>query len=222
MGFGAPIGNPSNLSVPLETLQDDELQVLGVEIDRPLHLQYEGGISVKGLTLEIVRGDNGNLLYLNVADAIVQYEGKVIWSTPLYTLAIGIRVVSVFAGPADVEAFEPTAAVPREKMHKVVHDESSLRLQKLYSEVRKMRETTPSPERLKEIFQNVTVGFKKDWLLTLEILELLEGHGFDRTLQQETRAYLEAKASGEPALEQLIRNGLALLEGKAKAPILHR
>jgi len=175
---------------------------------------------VKGLTKEIVRGERGQVIYLSVAEAVVEYEGNVIESAPLYTLAVGVRIVSAYAGPADVEAFEPAAAVPREKMHKILHDETSLRLQKLYHEVRTMRDTTPNPTRLKEIFLLVNTQFRKDWLLTLEILELLEAHGLDGKLQLEARTFLETKASLEPALEQLIRNGLALLEGKAKAPIL--
>jgi phenylalanine-4-hydroxylase len=218
-GIGLPLGN---LNVRMETLTDAELKELGILSDHPLHLGYENGISVSGSLSDIFRAEQGQLLFLNITGAVIEFEGKILASEALYTLPIGSTLVSVFAGPADVEAFEQTADVPREKMHKIIHDETSLRLQKLYGEVRAMRETIPNPSRLREIYHLVKIQFKKDWLLTLEIVELLEMHGIDHALQQEARNFLEKKASLEPELEQLIRNGLALLEGTSKASILRR
>lgn len=219
-GFTSPVGNLAGETTSWELKNDDALRRIGVETGKPLRLVFESGFAVKGFCKRLVRDSKGHLLFIEIDDAEVLWRGSVFLSSPTYIMAAGSSIVSAFAGPADVEAFEPSTSVPREKMHKIVHDESSQRLQKLYGEVRTMRESTTNPARLREIFRIVVKDHPKDWLLTLEILELVEAQGLDQPLQSETREYLERKAATHASLEQLIQNGLALLKGQTNATIL--
>lgn len=226
-GFASPIGElvylssgstsepGTSASLRLEDATDDELHRLQLRADNAVRLQYSSGIVVEGIVKESVRGENGKLLFINFADARVQFRNEILCQQSAYTMAVGSKVVSAFAGPADIDAFEPMASVPREKMHKIHHDETAVRLQKLYGDVRHMREGITDTTRLKSIFQTVQKDFNNDWLLALEILELLEMQDAEWSLRQEIRAYLNTKAT-QDGLGQLIQNGLALLDEKVE------
>lgn len=217
-GIAAPVGNLASSTVPIEDLTDNDLRALGIYSGWEATMHFRSGVTVSGRVLQVVRSTTGKLLLINFDGAQVQYEGRVLFQSDPYTMPVGSTIISVFAGAADIEAFEPTTAVPREKMHKIIHDESSLRLQSLYREVRRMREEGMREEgmidfgQLEKIFRVVQREFASDWLLSLELLELLEQHACGVGLQSEIRNYLEAKATSRPDLEQLILNGLELLK----------
>ncbi|MGC3943123.1 MAG: aromatic amino acid hydroxylase [Chryseolinea sp.] len=222
-GFAVPIGkikcnspgrsaNEQDL-LELETLDDKELSEHGIKINANATIRFQSGIVVKGLVQNFVRNKEGKLMVIVFAHAKVEHQGKILVERSAYFMAVGASIISAFAGAADVDAFEPLASVPREKMHKIVHTDAALRLQKLYGEVRTMRETTPDASRLTRIYQTLQQEFKSDWLLSLEILELLETRGIAWETAQEIRAYLQQKATEDKALTQLIQNGLTLLDG---------
>lgn len=219
-GFASPIGNIAGETLPWELMDDEGLRRIGVQTGKSLRLVFQSGLAVKGVCRTIVRSLDGRLLLIEIDDAEVLWKGSALFLSSAFVMAVGGSIVSAYAGAADIDAFEPSTSVPREKMHKIVHNEVSLRLQKLYGEVRTMRESKTNPARLREIFRSVAKDHPKDWLLTLEILELLETQGIDLPLQAETRQYLEQKAITDASLEQLIQNGLALLKGKTEATIL--
>jgi phenylalanine-4-hydroxylase len=210
-GMAIPLGNLMGQAGPFETLSDDDLQALSLTVGKCARLGFESGVTVEGRVVELRRNKTGRLLFINFSDVEIHHADKLLWKAETYTMPVGSSVESVFAGPADVEAFEPTASVPREKMHKIIHDESTLRLQKLYGEVRTMRDMAIDVDRLEKIYRIVQREFRHDWLLSLEILELLERQALMIELQLEIRHYLDKKATSEPALEHLIRNGLELL-----------
>ncbi|MEJ1237133.1 aromatic amino acid hydroxylase [Chryseolinea sp. T2] len=199
--------------VDLESLNDSALRAAGIEINTQANIRFQSGIVVEGLVSMFIRNDKGALMMILFREAKVQYQGKVLIKKSAYSMAVGSSIISAFAGAADIDAFEPLVSVPREKMHKIIHSDASVRLQKLYSEVRAMRETTVQGDRLIEIFNILKREFRNDWLLSLEVLELLEMHRPGSETAHDIKAYLEHKASEENRLTQLIQNGLALLDG---------
>ena len=170
-----------------------------------VHFRYESGIEVEGS----IEDENEKMIHLS--NAIVKYKNKVLDESRDYVLAIGNKIISAYAGPADPEAFEPNVNVPREKMHKVTYDEKDLELHELYRKVRNARSNKALVSTLPGIWQTVAKHFPGDWLLPLEILEVLQAAGVDEPLQEEIRTYLEEKKLREPELEKLITNGLLLL-----------
>jgi phenylalanine-4-hydroxylase len=168
--------------------------------------KYDNGIEVEGT----VKEENEKMIVL--ANATVKHKNDVLVKAPEYILAIGDRIVSAFAGPADPEAFEPNVSVPREKMHKITYDKKALELHDLYQTVRDVRKNSALMSTLPAIWGSVRKNYPSDWLLPLEILELLHLNSTDESLQSQIREYLEGKAVSEPGLKKLISNGLTLIQ----------
>jgi phenylalanine-4-hydroxylase len=171
------------------------------------YLRFESGIEVKGT---IVREDK---LMIELSNVVVTYKNNVLEKSSYYVVALGDRITSAYAGPADPEAFEPNVNVPREKMHQITYDEKDLELQELYRKVRNARNDKALVSTLPGIWRTVVKDFPEDWLLPLEILEVLQASttSGEEQLQEEIRTYLEEKKLREPGLNKLITNGLLLL-----------
>jgi phenylalanine-4-hydroxylase len=162
------------------------------------------GVEIDGI---VIREDE---MMIEMRDVTVTYNNKVIDRAPFYIIPKG-EIISVFAGPADPEAFEPNVNVPREKMHKIKYDKNDLELHELYRHVRNARSNRALVSTLPKTWQKVSKEFPSDWLLPLEILEVLQMNAIEEELQSQIRGYLEKKATLEPSLKKLIDNGLSLL-----------
>lgn len=187
-----------------------------LELHKQIIIKYESGIEISGKLEEIVRNEKGQVMLLTFSEAVVTYKEKVIDRSQTYFLAIGDKIVSAFAGPADIEAFEPNVNVPREKMHKIEYDEKDLALHELYRKVRNARNEKQSGG-LAAIWNTVRKDHPEDWLLPLEILEVLQTRSAEENLLEEVREYLEEKKDREPHLKKLITNGLLLLKNSVSA-----
>jgi len=130
------------------------------------------------------------------------------WGT--YDMAVGARIVSVFNGAADKDAYEQVAFVPRERTVKVVFDERDRHLHGLYQAVRTIREQNAGFEQLAGIHRDLRAAHPEDWLLALETLEILKARQLDAALQGEILQFLSEK-SAEREYAKLITNGLSLL-----------
>lgn len=210
-GFSSPVGKLIMASKPLEDLLDEELMQLGIEKDKHSTLSFEHGVEVEGNVEEIVRSRSGTIILIELQHATVRHNGNVILVAPTYTMAIGEKIVSAFAGPADVEAFQPTVLVPHEKMHKINYDGKDLHLHELYRIVREARSNEKLISQIPSIWKTVVKNFPDDWLLSLEILEILQHHPSYQDLCNEIQDYLEKKSENRPDLEKLVTNGLKLL-----------
>lgn len=217
-GFSSPIGKLASSPLPLEDMSIEVLRRNGIETGNQATLHFEHGIQVEGLIHEIIRSRSGKNLIIKFKNATVRYHGEILTSAPSYSMAVGEKIVSAFAGPADVEAFQPTAMVPHEKMHKIYYDAKDLQLHELYRIVLQARTGEHQIDQLPVVWKSLIGDFSDDWLLSLEILEILLQH---RSYQNDCNlilAYLEKKRDEKPHLERLIANGLKLLDsGKAQS-----
>jgi phenylalanine-4-hydroxylase len=210
-GFGSPIGNIKQLAVPLEGFSNEELGQIGLSIGDKTELEFESGVTVSGVLKEKTLR-NGKLILLSFSDCQVTYEGKSLflpeWGT--YDMAVGSRIVSAFAGPADPYSFGVEYAVPEEKTHKIRHSEKALKLHALYQQVRDIRETNCSFALLPAVWEALKADHAEDWLLALEILELLKAKKIKDEFYQEVLDFLNKKKSqGEP-FRKLISDGLEM------------
>ena len=211
-GFSSPVGKLTTSPIAPEDMSAEVLRRNGIEAGKPACLIFENGIVVEGLVLEILRSRLGKVILLELQDARVQYGEEILISAPSYTMAVGEKIISAYAGPADVESFQPTARVPHEKMHKIIHDEKAVELQGLYRVVRQARNEFKLVSRLPDVWKTVVQDFPNDWLLSLEILEILEHHPSYQRHCDDLRLYLEKKREQNPHLDKLITNGLKLLK----------
>ncbi|MFP7298125.1 aromatic amino acid hydroxylase [Neobacillus niacini] len=172
-GFGAPIGKIANSQKSLEEMSDEDLKAIGIELGKESVILYENGVKVAGTPLHFYRKD-GKLLLISLGNCTVTFGNQTLfhhdWGT--YDLAVGNCITSVFAGAADSEQFygdlEEVETKPLGKR------ELSL-LEQLYGKVRSIRENKVNnvEEVLEEVIEKLTTAFKEDWLLRIEVMEIL-------------------------------------------------
>jgi phenylalanine-4-hydroxylase len=211
-GFGSPVGKISHLAVPLENFSDEELGQIGLNIGEKAELEFTSGVKVAGV-LRDKTFRNGKLLLLSFFDCRVTYEGKSLFQPEwgIYDMAVGSRIVSAFAGPADPDGFGLEYPVPEEKTHRIVHSEKARELHSLYQQVREIRETNCAFATLPAIWEELKTGHQEDWLCSLEILELLKEKNINDGFYSEVRDFLMTKRSESQTMKKLINDGLAML-----------
>ncbi|MBA4055959.1 MAG: phenylalanine 4-monooxygenase, partial [Marivirga sp.] len=173
-GFGSPVGKLIASTMPLEYMSDEQLIEIGIVRGTTASLDFEHGISVDGNVIEIVRAPSGNIILIECQDVMVRYGEKVLLSAPNYAMAVGGTIVSAYAGPANSEAFEPTVFVPQEKMHKITYTEKARKLHQMYGIVRQSRNDEQRVTELPALWITAVREFPDDWLLSLEVLEVLQ------------------------------------------------
>jgi len=212
-GFGSPVGKLKGISIPPERMTSGELNQHSIIPGKVTELEFESGVTVKGLLSRIVNRDGINLLF-TFHNCMVKYEDQVLFepSWGPYDMAAGAEITSVFSGPADPEAFGLTYEVPVEKTHKIEHSGESKVLHSLYAKVREAREKGSDEISLQKIFDDVTKYFPEEWLLLMDILEIAkEKNGLGTKVEE----YLKQKQQDNPSLKMLIDNGLAMISEQA-------
>jgi len=212
-GFGSPVGLPKNTSKPLEAFSDEDCRTRGIRTGERVHLEFESGVQVDGMMKEILRRE-GRILVMRFADCTVDHGDQILFQPAwgMYDMAVGQKIVSVFAGPADPAAFGLKYAAPEEKTHKIQHDEKSRRLHSLYQRIRDCRSESSGVEELEEIWKIVRQDYPGEWLLPLELYEVSVKIVPQLAWTGELRDFLEAKKHEGDELRDLISNGLDLIQ----------
>ncbi|MEY2539838.1 MAG: phenylalanine-4-hydroxylase [Verrucomicrobiota bacterium] len=197
-GFGSPIGNWEQTEI--------------VEGKRAV-LEFKSGITVEGTVDKILKRD-GKLLLISFSNCTAKYGDRVLfdpsWGT--YDMAVGERIVSVFNGAADKDSYNNVALVPRERTIKVPSDAERKKLENLYAQVRKIRESKKGYERLGEIWETQQSEHAGDWLLSMEIFEILDEVGQQPALKTRIEKFLNEKKAATKDLSTLIGWGFRLVE----------
>jgi len=206
-GFGAPIGKTKNQQKPMEELTDKEL---GIKQGKEFIIDYESGVKIIGTPVESLRKD-GKLILLSFKDCKVTLGDETLfqpeWGT--YDLAIGDKISSVYAGAADSEQFYSDL---EEVETKPIVKKELTELEHLYGIVRKIRENAylDFQADLSEVIVRLTTKFHKDWLLRIEVIELLAKHNLWPDKQKMLRKQLEEIKQLHEEYPVLIERGLML------------
>jgi phenylalanine-4-hydroxylase len=131
------------------------------------------------------------------------------WGT--YDMAVGERITSVFNGAADKDAFNQVALVPKDRTIKVPSDDKRRRLENLYQQVRDIRDRKTGYDRLGEIWETQQAEHGDDWLLSMEIFEILDDAGEQNELKQRIVAFLNEKKKVDADKATLISWGFRLV-----------
>jgi phenylalanine-4-hydroxylase len=162
---------------------------------------------------------NSKLILISFTDCTLQDEQQNIYFEPswgVYDMAVGEKIVSVYSGAADKDAFEEIPQKAKSETFHPEYTEHQKRYHDLFRQVRLCRETQNDFNRLTEIWKALKEDFRDDWLCAMEILEILELGSIFKDLAREIRIYLEMKASNEPELKKIIQNGFYLISKSHK------
>lgn len=213
-GFSSPVGKLKNADKSLEDYDFLELSNIGLSLGKRTELIFESGIKLNGVVKEIIKkGDK--VIVISFTDCTVNESNNNILFKPewgVYDMAIGATIVSVYNGAADKDAFEEITLISEEKAPKIIYDEKTLKLHELYKSVRNIRESATGLDLLSEIFNQLKLNHRQDWLCALEILELVFHKKVYHQLEKELQIYLEIKAGRESDHTKLINDGLHVIK----------
>ena len=106
--------------------------------------------------------------------------------------------------------------VPSSKTIKAKHTAERDDLEVLYQTIRNIRETKDKETSLAPVFEKLRDNHPNDWLLTIEIMELLKDRN-EPQLRQEGLVYLDQLKVKRSEVAHLIAGGLDLIFDKEKA-----
>lgn len=212
-GFSSPIGKLKGINLAIEDMGPRDLKAYNFYDGKRIAFEYESGITVEGLNITGIRNINGKLILIQFEDCTVKYKDTLLFTPKdgILDLAVGSSIISAYAGSADYHSFENLYPVSKHKTIHSLKDPNVLALETLYQNVRNIRATDETTEKkLLEIFTNVKQNHPKDWLLSIELLELANQFKHD-TLSSAIFNYLEAQKSKQSKIEHLIKDGIDLI-----------
>ncbi|RZL50154.1 MAG: aromatic amino acid hydroxylase [Pedobacter sp.] len=212
-GFSSPVGKLRGTHKPLEDHNLIELELLGILESKRIVLDFESGILVDGRVKEILIRDGKVILIVFEDCTVKESNGNLLFKPEwgVYDMAVGEKIVSVFNGAADKDAYEEITLISHQQTHKTVYDDKTQQLHTLYQKVRSAREEEKGYEELPSIFNELKTNYRTDWLCALEILEIVYHRNIDANFEKEIRIYLEMKAATESELSKLINDGLHVI-----------
>src|SRR5690606_31598558 len=120
-----------------------------------------------------------------------------------------------YSGPADVRSFDLITHVPSSKTIKAKKSPERAELEDLYQNIRNTREGKPNSLTIEQTFAKVKASHANDWLLSVEMAELLHKQG-QQALLNEVMLHLDAVKKRRPEIAHLVDGGLELIFEKEK------
>jgi len=210
-GFGSPIGKLKGINLAIEDMSPMDLMAYGIYEGKTVILEFEGDIKVTGNIITGSRNLQGAIIIISFENCTVTHQNTVLFQPEwgIYDMAVGKKVVSAFSGPADCNSFDMITHLPNSKTIKAEKTPEREKLESYYREIRAIRENKIDVEKAIEIFKIVSIKYPNDWLLSLEIAEILhlrkEGNSFNEVLN-----HLNKLKVNRPEVSHLIDNGLEL------------
>lgn len=209
-GFGTPVGRFKNPKI------FDELKV-----GEKCELNFESGVKLVGVFVAKIE-KNGSCIIASFNECTVSYGDRILfqpeWGT--FDMGCGSSVASVFGGAADRGAYlRSTGKFKAEvkKQHTNVTKENK-DLIPHYMKIREIRERGVEASDisiLESVLSELESQYNSDWLLRLEILELLEDEKMNLSravvLKEKIKAQLDKISLKSQVLATLIRRGLEVI-----------
>jgi phenylalanine-4-hydroxylase len=211
-GFGSPIGKLKGINLAIEDMSPKDLSAYNITESNAVKLEFEGNITVEGEIITGSRNLQGEIIIIRFKNCTVTH-GEIILFKPewgVYDMAVGKKVVSAFSGPADANSFDLITHMPSSTTIKAKQTAERDDLEVLYQMVGIIRKSKDIYASLNPIFHRLQKDHPNDWLLTVEIAELLQDRN-DATLLQEVLDYLDDLKQKRPAIAHLISGGLDLI-----------
>lgn len=217
-GFSSPIGFWKGFDDRCpSTLNDSEIKALNLTPGEVCELNFTNGFKVRGLFMGLIRSA-GKIILLQWSRAEVSRQGQIYYQPDWgpFDQAVGAKVSSVFAGPADRARFGQAeefvaARVPPKPKSQIQNE-----LNEIYLGLRTLRQgqstQQKTEEHLDKVYQQLQ-KFPQDWLASLEALEILACFPQPSpTLLKNYLQKLHSQIINKPNLKTPILDGLALIQ----------
>ncbi len=211
-GFGSPVGKLKGINLAIENMYPKDLEAYQIYEGKEINLFFEGNIKVSGTVITGIRDLQGKIILISFKNCTVTHGETILFKPEwgIYDMAVGKEVISAYAGPASVHSFESVGKISKEKTRKITYSKTQKELDSLYKEVRNLREKNAvNIEVLRDVFEKVVLDFKNEWLLVLEIYELI--YNSKKELKKEVLDYLNQLQKLSKYVN-LISNGIQLLK----------
>ncbi|MCB0403436.1 MAG: aromatic amino acid hydroxylase [Bdellovibrionales bacterium] len=210
-GFSSPIGRWKSAHKTPQELSDADLRAMGLDFGKKAKLTFESGFEVSG-TLRTSLRIQGKLVCLTWADCTVKRGSRTFFEPAWgeFDMLVGTCVCSVHGGPADrvrygeYEVGLATSSPSRTSPH----SESEKQRFEMYQGLRRYRESGQLDVSELQKLVDKAAAFPKEWLIQLELLELVE------QLPDASRSRLTGV--------QALRGGLAKQDSTAKQWLIDR
>ena len=217
-GFGSPIGKLKGINLSIEDMSPRDLKAYGIYEAGKVTLEFEGNITVSGEIITGSRNLQGEIIIISFKNCTVTHNETILFLPEwgIYDMAVGKKVTSAFSGPADVNSFDMITHVQKSTTIKAKKSDEKTALEHLYHQVRTIREGNDGNSSLTNIFQDLKANHPNDWLLPLELAELLST-STNGNLMQEVLIHLEKLKENRTEIAHLISAGLELIFEQVKA-----
>ena len=211
-GFGSPIGKLKGINLAIEDMSPRDLSAYAIYEGEKITLEFEGNITVSGEIITGSRNLRGEIILISFKNCTVTHNETILFHPDWgkYDMAVGKKIISAFSGPADVNSFDLITHVPSSETIKSKKTAEKTELEHLYQNIRNLREGKTSELPLETVFEIVSEKHPNDWLLSVEIAELLQKKT-NEILLQKVLSHLEKIKKNRPAVVHLISGGLDLL-----------
>ncbi|MDP3944840.1 MAG: aromatic amino acid hydroxylase [Lutibacter sp.] len=210
-GFGSPLGKLKGINLAIEDMFPKDLEVYGIYEGKKTVLLFEGNVKVEGEVITGKRDLKGKILLISFKNCTVMHNDKVLFQPAwgIYDMAVGKDIISAHAGPASVNSFKNLGEVSATKTHKISYSEEEIKLHKMYQEIAEMRKSGEVDfQKLIAVFGKLKTNFSSDWLLPIEMYELV--YQSNTAIETEILDYL-MRLQKNKKHEQLIANGIRLI-----------
>ena len=211
-GYGTPIGKLEGVNLPIEDMSPKDLVAYGIVEGKHIELNFEGGVKVSGKIITGKRDLQGKILLISFNECTVTYNKQILFKPEwgIYDMAVGEKIVSVYAGPASDESFDDLHTVSKVKTKKIKYSKKEKELFKLYKKVRSFRENKKTNFKLlANVYSEIQSKYKNEWLILFEIYEII--YDSKCNFKDELYDYL-IKLSKKDKYSDLINNALKLIK----------
>jgi phenylalanine-4-hydroxylase len=183
----------------------------GIIEGKNTRLCFEGGVIVEGKVITGKRDLQGNIILISFNNCLVTFNEQVLFETNwgVYDMVIGNKIISAFAGPADPNSFDDIYKISKQKTTKISYSNNEKKLFEFYDLVKSHRlNNTNKFNVLNSIFKEVVNKFPSEWLILLEIYELV----YNKDLSLMNKVYKQLiKLQQNTQYTKLISDGLDLI-----------
>lgn len=211
-GFGSPLGKLKGINLAIEDMSPRDLRAYDIYEGENISFEFEGGVVVKGEIITGSRNLQGKIILISLKNCTVTYKNEILFQPEWgnYDMAIGKEIISAFAGPADPLSFDlitHTTSSTTIKSKKTTEKEE---LESLYQSIRDIREGKNTKFSIQAAFDIAKKYHPKDWLLSVEIYELVADN--DPEFALEVKEHLKKVKELRPEIAHLVEGGIEMVE----------